>query len=70
MRHNLAAYPSYLSVNTVDGSTDVEFTVRSEQKSDGSCGDTVNMRMSAEDFKKVVAELLSHVEDTMRQSNV
>lgn len=69
MRKNLAAhtssvftgYPSFFSVNTVEGSDDVEIILRSPETSEGRCGDTSSMKMSAADFRKVVAELFVHV---------
>lgn len=66
MRTNITAhttvgtlYPSYFSVNT-DESGEVEFTVRSEAQTDGSCGVTACMKMSAADYKKAVTELYVH----------
>lgn len=68
MRTNLAAftssgcgYPSYLSVNLASENNNVEITVRSPTKSDGSCGDTSCMTMSVAEFKKLFSDMLVRV---------
>lgn len=62
MKHCISActlegcnYPAYLSVNEVEAG--IEFIVRGERKPDGSCGDTVAMTVSREQFKKIAHEL-------------
>ena len=66
MRHCISAqtapgcsYPSYVSVN-VDGDTgEIEFTVRSEPKPDGACGETACAKVSAKDFSTMAREMFS-----------
>lgn len=64
-RHNVSAvtlpgcnYPAFLSVNHEEGGQ-VEFTVRSAAKEDGSCGDIATMKMDMKDFREVARQLFS-----------
>jgi len=72
MRINLSAYtapgcnyPPFLSVNTEDGSSEVEIIVRSEVKPDGRCGDTASIKIDAANFERVLRELASHFPATL-----
>ena len=66
IRTNVAAftpsgglYPPYISVNYVHSSESegIEITVRSPRKDDGSCGETVSILLSCDDFRAFVKEL-------------
>jgi hypothetical protein len=67
MRINLTAYtapgvnyPEYISVNLAMNSDDeVEFTVRSKTKADGSCGDTASIKVDISQFRKIARDLFS-----------
>ena len=49
-------YPAFLSINTEEDGG-VEFMVRPSAMEDGRCGEVAAMKMSWEDFCKVVEEL-------------
>ena len=48
--------PSFLSVNQLD-TGEVEVIVRSEAKTDGSCGDCASIKLSANQFSKVAQDM-------------
>jgi len=55
-------YPEYVSIN-VDNDKDgnqVTLTVRSQAKSDGSCGDTVSIALTPEQLYKLAYTLFSY----------
>lgn len=53
-------YPPYVSINlATDNGDEVEITVRSEAKENGSCGDTASIKMSSSQFQKLAHDAFS-----------
>jgi hypothetical protein len=49
-------YPAFLSVNHEEDGQ-IEFTVRSSAKEDGTCGDIAVVKLSREDFRRALQEM-------------
>ena len=55
-----SGYPSYLSINVLDATGEVEITVRSVSGPNGECGGTSTHTLSFADFEKLAHCLFSY----------